>query len=288
MSMACTICTHDKRLEIDQAIVQGKSFQSIAKSYGVDAQCVSRHAKNHLSRQLLKHDEIRDRINSGRILDEVEDLLTRTKRILRDSEADNQRGMALGAIREIRSTLEFLSKLAITLQAIQQQEGNVENDQEEYIRKENISRLELVELNLLGDLQAKINGEIPWRRLLPDKFYESEDDFINISVAVPKDADIEPERIVIRAPDEGGSISVKTDSIVDNFVDVEGQESEPEQVEPKPEPEQEPTMTRRTPKFAKITYGPSLPLAQRRRLAKRYVKEHGALPRESWLRETLD
>jgi hypothetical protein len=204
--------------------------------------------------------------------------------------------MALGAIREIRGTLEFLSKLALTLASIQQQEASVENDQEDQAIRERIGRLELCELNLLGDLQAKISGTIPWKRLLPDSFYtEEEKDSINISVAVPKDADIEPERIIVRPDGEGGTTAVKSSSIADNFVDLPEQESieliepiEPEELKEFMTPDEpEPTMTRKRKKFAKLTYGSELPFARRRELAKDYIRSHGKWPQESWLRETL-
>ena len=329
MPNVCKICTHAKRLQIDRAIVSGQSKASISREFHVSEASLANHAKNHLSRQLLKHDEIRERINSGRILDEVEDLLTRTKRILRDSEIKKQNGMALGAIREIRSTLEFLSKLAITLASIQQQESNAEKDMEDMEVRERIGRLELCELNLLGSIQDKLAGKIPWKRLLPDSFYEEEkNDFMHITLNVPNSTNIEHERIVVRAADDDKKTTcIKTADLVNNFIDVAGEESEPEhpvqhentrdleealtiqdtesirkvdQILDEPEleqradepvkesePDEPATMTRKRKPLSKIYYGPNMPEALKRRAAKEYVRNHGKMPREKWLRDAL-
>ena len=270
MSMRCTICTHPKRLEIDRAIIQGNSFQSIAKTYNVDAQCISRHAKNHLSRQLLKHQEIRERINSERILDEVEDILARSKRLLRDSEADGQRGTALNAIREIRQTIEFLSKLALTLHSMKQEEALTLEEDREREFKLALEKLETPELELLIKIGDKLESGNMQERVLPDEWYE-ESEHINRVSRTEQVVDIEPTG---PEPEQ----SEKYEEYI-----------EPEPApEPKPEPIKPKMRRKRAPKrFAKVYDGPGAPFATRHRQAKEYIREHGRLPREKWLRETL-
>ncbi|OPL09442.1 MAG: hypothetical protein AVO38_10975 [delta proteobacterium ML8_D] len=276
MGMTCTICSHEQRLEIDRAIVQGQSYTKIANDFGVGAQAVRSHAQNHLSRQLLKHTEIRERINSERILDEVEDILSKAKRILRDSEADNQRGVALNAIKEIRCTIEFLSKLAITLHQIQNEDRAHDTHEEDLARAERIKQLPTCELNLLGDLQAKIDGELPLGKpLLPKEFYDAED---SSSLSIPNS----------ELPEDEGGVQTFTERLEDFDEFLEGLEGL-DAVEPEPEPEPDPTpttMVRRRP-TGKVTYGPGMPKAQAKRIARQYIKEHGRWPSDPVLREAL-
>jgi len=54
MGQACSICNHERRLEIDRAIVQGQSYNSIARRFGADSNSIAHHSRTHLSRQLVQ------------------------------------------------------------------------------------------------------------------------------------------------------------------------------------------------------------------------------------------
>lgn len=289
MGMTCTICNHSERLEIDRALVEGKSYQSISKTYGVDAQAVSRHAQNHLSRQLTKAYETRS-------MSENMDLMNRIDRMIDNAETIFQRNfdkkkdyLALQALNTQKSVIELLAKISAYLHQSRAMELETSAKEDDYEIQQAVSKLELCELELLGKIQDKLVGKIKWERLLPDSFYKDEDDSITINVE--PDEDVEHERIVVRPPDEGGSTSIKTDSIVDNF--VEGIDTAMEQAEelinPVKDPVQDepkPTMTRRSP-LKKIYYGPNMPKAAARRAAKEYIRNHGSLPPQQWLRDAL-
>lgn len=44
----CTICSHEKRHEIEAEIASGKSFRGISRHFSVGADAVERHASTHL------------------------------------------------------------------------------------------------------------------------------------------------------------------------------------------------------------------------------------------------
>lgn len=48
MARPCTVCTHEKRAEIDAALVAGESFRPLATRFAIGECAVKRHAKNHL------------------------------------------------------------------------------------------------------------------------------------------------------------------------------------------------------------------------------------------------
>lgn len=162
MSQACSICNHDKRLEIDREIVRGISISRIAREYDVSWDSVRYHADNHLSRQLIKSHEMRQALESGNLLNEIEDLLKRSKHILRRAEREGALNTALGAIREARGTLELMSKIAVTCHQIRAQELEAQRmeqiGQQDNSIAEDIKRLSFTELMMFEALVDKMSG----------------------------------------------------------------------------------------------------------------------------------
>lgn len=122
MGQRCCICKHDKRLEIDRDIVKGVPHLKIGKKYGVSNLSVRNHAKNHLSRQMLKSDEMKSVAHSKNLFKEVQELIQRTKNILDKAEEDDRPMISLGAIRELRKTYEFLIKFQVYMAEAQREE----------------------------------------------------------------------------------------------------------------------------------------------------------------------
>lgn len=160
MAQICQVCNHPKRLEIDRLLVQGISFQKIANQFAVDAQSIRRHKENHLSRQLIKSHELKEAMQSGNLLTEIEDLLSRSKVILIRAEKEGKLGLALGAIRETRGTLELMSKIAITLHQMRAQELQAQQgvDDEASVCREGLEKLSDTELSMLLALTEKMAG----------------------------------------------------------------------------------------------------------------------------------
>lgn len=163
MPRACEICNHPNRLEIDREIVQGKSKSGIARTYEVSLNSVAYHAENHLSRQLVKSYEMRQAIESTGLVTEIQELLKRSKHILRRCERDGKLGVALGAIRETRGTLELMARICSTIFQIEQAQLSAQQEQHEDSSstafQEGLSRLSDAELTLYMALTEKMAGE---------------------------------------------------------------------------------------------------------------------------------
>lgn len=121
MANACSICNNINRKEIERQIGQGVPYLRIAKEFGLTDTSVRNHALNHLSRQLLKSQEIKNRIDAEELLNEIVTCLNKTKTIRSKAEQSNNLSQQISANREIRSTVEFLVRLIVDLSRLEQE-----------------------------------------------------------------------------------------------------------------------------------------------------------------------
>lgn len=68
MPQACTVCTSDKRAEIDKALVAGKPKRRVAESHGLAETSVGRHAANHLPSRLMRAADVRERMEANDLI----------------------------------------------------------------------------------------------------------------------------------------------------------------------------------------------------------------------------
>lgn len=120
MPRTCTICTHESAPEIDRALLDGEPYRHIATRYGTSTGALQRH-REHLPNQLVKAKEAEEVTQADTLLEQVRSLQTRALSILDRADESGDLKTALAAIREARSNLELLGKLAGELQ----QEGTV-------------------------------------------------------------------------------------------------------------------------------------------------------------------
>lgn len=125
----CTICNHPQRVEIEKALMAGKSYRAIAGQYGVSREAVGRHKRNgHIAEHIAKaaqKKEIKGAASLKKIVEEQEEktvaeaetllqqvttLKTRAIAILDRAEKEGTREACL-ALGEVRRTLEFLAKV---------------------------------------------------------------------------------------------------------------------------------------------------------------------------------
>jgi transposase-like protein len=112
MPRRCTVCDHPKRHSIDEALVSGASYRSVAKRFGLSESAVFRHKKEHLPAQLLKAREVEEVAQADDLLDQVRHLQAHALGILDRAEKAGDLRTALGAISQARGNLELLGKLA--------------------------------------------------------------------------------------------------------------------------------------------------------------------------------
>ena len=112
----CTICTHDKREEIDVKIVAKTAYRNIAKQYTISTAAICRHKKEHLPKELIKSEETKEIARADNLIGQVQSLKDRADNILDKAEQGKSYTIALQAIKEIRSIVELLAKLSGDIQ----------------------------------------------------------------------------------------------------------------------------------------------------------------------------
>lgn len=104
MPRTCTICTHEQRSEIDQALVAGEAFRDIARRCRVSKDAIARH-KAHLPAHVAKAAEAQTVAQADDLLASIQRLRQRLETALTKAEA--ARDIAALA-REARETARLL------------------------------------------------------------------------------------------------------------------------------------------------------------------------------------
>jgi hypothetical protein len=112
MPRRCTVCDHPEKHSIDEALVSGAPYRSVAKRFDLSESAVYRHKTEHLPVHLLKAREVEDVAQADDLLDQVRDLQTHAIDILERAEKAGDLRTALAAISQARGNLELLGKLA--------------------------------------------------------------------------------------------------------------------------------------------------------------------------------
>src|SRR5215212_747555 len=112
MPRRCTVCDPPERHGIDEALVSGVPYRSVAKRFGLSESAVYRHKSEHLPAHLLKAKEVEEAAQADDLLDQVRNLQTHALDILESAEKVGDLRTALAAISQARGNLELLGKLA--------------------------------------------------------------------------------------------------------------------------------------------------------------------------------
>jgi hypothetical protein len=106
------MCDHPERQLIDEALVTGAPYRSVAKRFGLSESAVYRHKTDHLPAHLLKARQVEEVAQADDLLDQVRYLQTHTLNILERAEKAGDLRTALAAISQARGNVELLGKLA--------------------------------------------------------------------------------------------------------------------------------------------------------------------------------
>ena len=112
MPRRCTVCDHPKRHSIDETLVTGAPYRSVAKQFELSESAVYRHKTEHLPTYLLKAREAAEVAQADDLLNQVRSLQTHVLDILERAEKAGDLRTALAAISQARGNLELLGKLA--------------------------------------------------------------------------------------------------------------------------------------------------------------------------------
>jgi hypothetical protein len=112
MPRRCSVCDHLERHGIDETLVTGAPYRSVAKRFGLSESAVYRHKTEHLPAHLLKAKEVEEVAHADDLLQQVRDLQSHALDILERAEKAGDLRTALAAISQARGNLELLGKLA--------------------------------------------------------------------------------------------------------------------------------------------------------------------------------
>ncbi len=117
MPRVCTICTHDRRVEVDNALVARERFRTIADRFAVSKTALLRHHDDHLPTSLVRARHAREAAQADELLAQVVELRDHALRVLGEADGDRNWPATIAAIREARGCIELLAKLAGQLAA---------------------------------------------------------------------------------------------------------------------------------------------------------------------------
>src|SRR5215217_6628497 len=112
MPRRCTVCLHSEKHSIDEALVTGAPYRSIAKRFELSESAVYRHKVDHLPAHLLKASKAEEVAQADDLLEQVRHLQAHALDILERAEKAGDLRTALAAISQARGNLELLGKLA--------------------------------------------------------------------------------------------------------------------------------------------------------------------------------
>ena len=113
MGRLCTICTHEKRFDIEELLATRQaSYRNVAQRFGVSLDAVGRHVRSgHIGALLALAADAERAAQADTLLDRIEALHRRTLAILAAVEDTDEHRTALAAIREARANLELIGEV---------------------------------------------------------------------------------------------------------------------------------------------------------------------------------
>jgi hypothetical protein len=125
MPRTCTICSHKQRQSIEEFLLSGEAYRSIAKRFSISAPALFRHGKEHLLESVRRSHRASEVLQGEALVDHVKRLRVRSEDLY--AEAESILGQARRAkdlktaldgirtasavIRETRSNAELLARL---------------------------------------------------------------------------------------------------------------------------------------------------------------------------------
>lgn len=130
MPRKCSICSHEQRQAIDEAILAGESFRNIAKRFRTNVSTVFHHKRDHVGESIRTLQETDEVLRGESLIEYVHKLRERTEslyqeatQLLHEAKAAKDLKGALSAIREAanvtreaRGTANLLGQLTGELQ----------------------------------------------------------------------------------------------------------------------------------------------------------------------------
>ena len=111
MAQICTICRHQKRTEIDQALLSGESLRTLAARTGTSSTALHRHRQSHIATAMVNSKRVADEVSADTLWDRLKNLNRETTAILAEARASGNQVIALQAIARAERQLELEARL---------------------------------------------------------------------------------------------------------------------------------------------------------------------------------
>ena len=113
MTRTCTVCSHEKRYEIDRLLVNREaSYRGIASRYSLTQAAVGRHVSGgHIAELLTKAHEAEQAAEADDLLADIVRIRQSAFDLLDLAERSHEWRARLGAIRECRENIRILAEL---------------------------------------------------------------------------------------------------------------------------------------------------------------------------------
>lgn len=113
MSRKCSICNHNRRQEIERALLRGESHHAVAQQFTISRGAVARHLK-HVSTALTQAQEVEE--DGKSILRRVGELILQAEQVKARANREGDYRTALAALREMTRLVELQARLTGELQ----------------------------------------------------------------------------------------------------------------------------------------------------------------------------
>ena len=111
MPQTCKICRHEKRQEIDQALLEGTPFRDIAGRFGTSKSALLRHKQTDIPGTLVKAKQAEEIQDADSLFERLRSLSNEARGILEEARASKDHAIALNAIGRAEKLLELEAKL---------------------------------------------------------------------------------------------------------------------------------------------------------------------------------
>lgn len=127
MGKQCQICISERRFEIEQKILQGQPLTTISQEFNISYESLHGHKSNgHIPKSLIQVQERTNLAERFNILNELEEIVNRTKDIFNRAYADEKYHTALKALDSQRGSYDILCKmLSLYQQTLQLENENL-------------------------------------------------------------------------------------------------------------------------------------------------------------------
>jgi len=110
MPRKCSLCIHDKREEIERALLGGDSYRTVAQRFGVSRDAVVRH-RRHLPTALAHAREGKEVAHGDSLVAQLSELTSEAQRLKEKAERGGDFRTALAAVRELCRIVELVARL---------------------------------------------------------------------------------------------------------------------------------------------------------------------------------